>query len=441
MVRQMKDSGIEWIGAIPSDWNIVRMKSCISQRDGGAWGEESTGENGDIVCLRIADFDYSKFRFKDTPVSELTHRHYPEKTIQKLTLQKNDILIEKSGGGEKTPVGRTVLFDKQYHALFANFMDRIKCSEFIDPEFMQYVFVTFYKNNYTRNYIKQTTGIQNLDLTYMLAKENVPLPNLEEQKRIIVYLNQKCAEIDSVIEKTTATIDEYRNLRQSIIANAVTRGIRQKRATKASGIKWNETIPCEWESINPKALFALRKDKAKAGEKQLTASQQYGVIYQDEYMELTGTRIVTVEKDFDILKHVEEGDFVISMRSFQGGLEYSEKSGSISSAYVMLIPDLNLVYPRFYKWLFKSSVYINALQSTSNLVRDGQAMRYSNFAQVRLYSVPLDEQKEIADYLDKKCAEIDTLIEKKTALLEEMESYKKSVIYEYVTGKKDVREI
>jgi type I restriction enzyme S subunit len=104
----------------------------------------------------------------------------------------------------------------------------------------------------------------------------------------------------------------------------------------------------------------------------------------------------------------------------------------------MLIPNKELVFPRFYRWLFKSAIYINALQSTSNMVRDGQAMRYSNFAQVRLYTVPLDEQEEIADYLDQRCAEIDTLIEKKTALLEEMEALKKSTIFEYVTGKKKV---
>ena len=106
----------------------------------------------------------------------------------------------------------------------------------------------------------------------------------------------------------------------------------------------------------------------------------------------------------------------------------------------MLIPNLQLVYPRFFRWLLKSPVYINALQSTSNMVRDGQAMRYSNFAQVRLYTVPLDEQEEIADYLDEKCAAMDVLIAKKTALLSELETYKKSLIYEYVTGKKECSE-
>lgn len=143
-------------------------------------------------------------------------------------------------------------------------------------------------------------------------------------------------------------------------------------------------------------------------------------------------------KDFDILKHVEAGDFVIHMRSFQGGIEYSEKSGSISSAYVMLIPNLEYVYPRYYKWLLKSENYIRALNGTTDLVRDGQAMRYSNFAQVRLIRVPIAEQKSIAEYLDCKCSQIDTLICQKEQFITELEKYKQSLIYEYVTGKKQL---
>lgn len=262
--------------------------------------------------------------------------------------------------------------------------------------------------------------------------------SIETQTRIAMFLDSKCTEIDSVIADTKRTIEEYKSLRLSVIADAVTRGVCSKRPMKDSGIKWVKQLPVEWNPINPKALFTQRKDKAAPGERQLTASQQHGVIYQDEYMALTGSKVVTVEKDFDILKHVEAGDFVISMRSFQGGLEYSANTGSISSAYVMLIPNLEMVEPRFFRWLFKSSVYINALQSTSNLVRDGQAMRYSNFAQVRLYTVPIDEQREVADYLDQKCTEIDALIAKKEQFLVEMENYKKTLIYEYVTGKKEV---
>ena len=202
---------------------------------------------------------------------------------------------------------------------------------------------------------------------------------------------------------------------------------------KDSGIEWIGEIPEGWRTINPKALFSQRKDKAQKGERQLTSSQQYGILYQDDYMELTGSKVVTVEKDFDILKHVEAGDFVISMRSFQGGLEYSTKSGAISSAYVMLVPNLELVYPRFYRWLLKSSVYIDALQRTTNMVRDGQAMRYSNFAQVRLFTLPLDEQKSRADFLDLECSSIDKILFKTRSSIEEYKKLKQAVITQAVT--------
>ena len=205
------------------------------------------------------------------------------------------------------------------------------------------------------------------------------------------------------------------------------------RKMKDSGIEWIGEIPEGWRTINPKALFTQRKDKAQKGERQLTSSQQYGILYQDDYMELTGSKVVTVEKDFDILKHVEAGDFVISMRSFQGGLEYSTNSGAISSAYVMLVPNLELVYPRFYRWLLKSSVYIDALQRTTNMVRDGQAMRYSNFAQVRLFTLPLDEQKSRADFLDLECSSIDKILFKTRSSIEEYKKLKQAVITQAVT--------
>ena len=209
--------------------------------------------------------------------------------------------------------------------------------------------------------------------------------------------------------------------------------VQKMRKMKDSGIEWIGEIPEGWRTINPKALFTQRKDRASKGERQLTSSQQYGILYQDEYMELTGSKIVTVEKDFDILKHVEAGDFVISMRSFQGGLEYSTKSGAISSAYVMLVPNLELVYPRFYRWLLKSSVYIDALQRTTNMVRDGQAMRYSNFAQVRLFTLPLDEQKSRADFLDLECSSIDKILFKTRSSIEEYKKLKQAVITQAVT--------
>lgn len=206
------------------------------------------------------------------------------------------------------------------------------------------------------------------------------------------------------------------------------------REMKDRGIEWIGEIPINWQAVNPRWLFAQRKDRAKKGMEQYTASQKYGVISQKDYMNRIGGSIVTVQKDFDILKMVCKGDFVIHMRSFQGGLEYSEHTGSISSAYVMLIPQKNAGECRYFKWLFKSASYINALQSTSNLIRDGQAMRYSNFIQIIIPYPPLVEQQQIADFLDTKCFEIDATaedIQKEIALLEE---YKKSLVYNVISN-------
>jgi type I restriction enzyme S subunit len=205
------------------------------------------------------------------------------------------------------------------------------------------------------------------------------------------------------------------------------------REMKDSGVQWIGAIPVDWKIDNPKYHFTQRKDRAKPGMVQLTASQKYGVITQTEYMERTGANIVTVEKDFDILKLVRAGDFVIHMRSFQGGLEYSEKTGSTSSAYVMLIPHSTICEPRYYKWFFKSSNYIDALSSTSNLVRDGQAMRWANFIQLPIPFPPASEQRHIADFLDTKCAEIDALTADIQTQIDTLEQYKRSVITETVT--------
>ena len=136
---------------------------------------------------------------------------------------------------------------------------------------------------------------------------------------------------------------------------------------------------------------------------------------------------------------VEAGDFVISMRSFQGGIEYSSMSGKISSAYVMLIPNHEFVNDEYFRWLLKSPSYIKALQGTSDLVRDGQALRYSNFAKVYLPRVPLDEQQRIAEYLNQKTPQIDEAIaeiKKEISLVEEL---KVKLISDVVTGQVDIR--
>ena len=191
---------------------------------------------------------------------------------------------------------------------------------------------------------------------------------------------------------------------------------------KPSGVDWLDGIPDTWSTERSKWIFQERKGRARRGDRQLTALQKYGMIYQDEFMALEGRRVTQVVLNNEILKRVECGDFVMSMRTFQGGLEYSPYEGSCSSAYIALMPVSEQVSRRYFKWLFKSGRYIEALSSTSNLVRDGQALRFENFSKVDLPVVPINEQDAIADFLDVKTAQIDQAIEikeKQIALLQE----------------------
>ena len=421
MAREMKDSGVEWIRQIPKDWKILKNKNCFTLR------KEIVGNTFDeydllsLTKLGIKIKDKNDFKGK-----------VPENYGTYQNVKKGELVL--------------CLFDLDCSAVFSGLSEY---EGMISPAYKVYncnknIFNNFAKYWFEYCFIERKYKIYSKSLRYVVNSDDfggieILVPPLEEQEKIANYLDKKVSDIDLIIEKTKATIEDYKKYKQSIITEAVTKGINPNVEMKDSGVEWIGEIPKHWKKINPKALFFQRKEKAKKGERQLTASQKYGVIYQDDFMKKEGVRVTVVQKDFDILKHVEPNDFVISMRSFQGGLEYSELSGSISSAYVMLIPDLEKVVPKFFKYFFKSSKYINALQSTSNLVRDGQAMRYSNFAQLYLVEIPLEEQNQIAEYLDKKTSEIDTLITKKEALIAELEEYKKSLIYECVTGKKEIK--
>lgn len=435
MAREYKDSGIEWIGQIPKEWKIVPFKAYFTTGKGLSFTKADLTPQGHAVV------SYGQVHSKvntGTRLDDTLLRYIPDSITENgdaSRMNKGDFIFadtseDLEGCGNCVYVDRNMELYAGYHSVTA------KPKVQYDNKFLAYYFLTPCWRSQIRS---RVTGIKVYSISQsIINKTYIFVPPLSIQQKIADYLDKVCGEVDEMVALQETMIEELKAYKQSVITEAVTRGLNPNSPMRDSGIDWIGEIPDEWKVVTPKALFALRKDKAKKGERQLTASQQYGVIYQDEYMSLTGANIVTVMKDFDILKHVEAGDFVISMRSFQGGLEYSENTGSISSAYVMLIPNLKYVYPRFYRWLFKSVCYINALQSTSNMVRDGQAMRYSNFAQVPLYMVPLDEQRAIASYLDTKCSEIDSMIALKRAKIEELKEYKKSVIYEYVTGKKEV---
>lgn len=422
-----------YFGLIPATWKTSRFKYCFDL------GKGLSITKADLIDEGIPVISYGQIHSKTnsgTHLSSSLLRFIPKSVTKRSALLNNGDIVFADTSEDYSGIGNAVFVDCDktvyagYHTIWAR--GKNQC---ILPKYGAYLFLT----DEWRNQIRLNSfGVKVYSITQNLLVSTVVLvPPLAVQEHIISFLDKKCSEIDSLssdIQKEIETLEAYKD---SIISVSTTRGLSGSEL-KPSGIRWCPQIPYNWNRVPSKTLFKLRQQKALPGDKQLTSSQKHGILYQEDFMRLENQQVVLVDKDFSILKHVEPGDFVISMRSFQGGLEYSELRGSISSAYVMLIPDRTQIYPPFYRWFFKSKKYINALQSTSNLVRDGQAMRFSNFAQIDLFDIPLHEQQEIAKYLDSKCSEIDSIISSKKQQIEALTSYKKSLIYEYVTGKREV---
>ncbi len=427
---EYKDSGIPWIGSIPASWTVKKLKYSFLYHQGGAWGEEATGDENDRICIRVADFDYPRLSIAE---KDYTIRNYTPSQIQKLTIFPGDLLIEKSGGGETTPVGRVVLFDKDFQALYANFLEAIRVKDDHSSRFYKYIFSVLFYVGVNKLYFNQTTGIQNLNVGKYLG-EKVPIPLLTQQEKIADYLDQKTAIIDELISHKAELVDLLYEKRISIICAAVTKGIDSTTKMKDSGVEWLGKIPAHWQVVPAKALFSQSKETRHDDDVQLTASQKYGIISQEDYMALQSAKIVLADKGLDDWKHVEPNDFIISLRSFQGGLEISYVPGCITWHYIVLKPK-DGVEPEYFKWLFKSPRYIQALQRTANFIRDGQDLRFSNFVQVPLPLIPKDEQKEIAEYLNRETARIDSIIADVTEQIEKLKEYRQSVISEVVTGK------
>lgn len=203
--------------------------------------------------------------------------------------------------------------------------------------------------------------------------------------------------------------------------------------TKDSGAPWLGSVPASWEVLPAKRLLWNPREREREDDELLTPSQKFGVLPQEEYMRVSGSRVVMANSDSGSGVHVEEGDFISHLRSFQGGLEYSGYTGKVSPAYTVLRPSRQ-IHPGYYKHLFKSSMYVQALQTTTDQLRDGQSIRYQQFGRIPLPLPPLDEQRRIADYLSQAVSLIDDLSARYEALSKVVEHRSNAEIIAWATG-------
>ena len=234
-------SGVEWLGNIPKDWSVKRLKWSVDGCFNGVWGDEPDGID-DVVCLRVADFNRDNYTIS---TEALTLRAIEAKQLESRKLKRGDLLIEKSGGGEKQLVGCVVYFDHEFVAVYSNFVARKPVAEGHLPRYWAYVHAGLYAGKLNYPAIKQTTGIQNLDAALYLDTL-AAYPPLAEQQQIAAFLDWKTSQIDALIAKKQALLQKLKEKRLAVITQAVTKGLNPDAPMRDSGIAWLGKVPAHW---------------------------------------------------------------------------------------------------------------------------------------------------------------------------------------------------
>lgn len=420
MAREMKESNLFWIKKIPDTWVIKKVKYVSKFKAGiGHEGEWDFEGKYIIVNSRFVSTNGRKKKYTD---------------VAHILLNMGDICIVLSD----LPNGRAL--SRCYYIEQNNrYTLNQRVGAFYDYSMNGKYFHYIMDRNY--GLLKYDDGLNQTNLQYNNVL-NCPIvvPPIQEQKKIADYLDEKCTEIDSLVTDIQSQIDMLENYKKSVIVEAVTKGLNFNVEMRDSGSEWIGKIPKKWKCIKGKYIFRQRSERGnKISLELLSPTQKFGVIPQKLYEELTTNAAVKIQENtnLEMFKTIHKGDYCISLRSFQGGFEYSYYEGVVSPAYQVFYPIQN-IYGGYYKYLFKGQNFINKMNSYTMSLRDGKNIAFSDFGNTYIPVPPVNEQKKIANFLDLKCEKIDNVIEDKKEQIDVLERYKKSLIYEYVTGKKEV---
>ncbi len=421
-MREMKDSGISWVGEIPKEWTIMPLYCFYSERK----NKNIFGAENNLLSL-----SYGKVIRKDINTSEgLLPSNYNGYNI----VEAGDIIIRPTDLQNDKRSLRTGLSKER--GIITSAYIALKPKNGINSRFYHYLLHTY---DILKVFYNMGNGVRQ-GLNYdEFAKLIVYSPSDTEQQRIAEFLDRACGKIDGLKADIQVQIDTLEQYKRSVITEAVTHGLNPSAPMKDSKV-WYGQISSEWKELKGKYVFKQRNDRGNNVCLQLLSpTQKYGVIPQDKYEELTGMNAVKLNysTNYALLKTIHKGDYCISLRSFQGGFEYSEYEGVVSPAYQVFYPIITIA-DGYYKYLFKEKGFIDVMNSYTMSLRDGKNIAFDDFGDTFIPVPPLDEQQEIADYLDNKCAEIEQIIADKKLQIETLDGYKKSLIYEYVTGKKEV---
>lgn len=423
MAREMKDSGIAWIGKIPKEWNTSQLKHVIK------W--KSVKNHGDAQVLSL----YRDYGIVPKDSRDDNHNVTSLDTSGYKYVESGDLVVNKMKAwqGSIAVSNYDGIVSPAYHVC-----------EIISPQINKMYLHYLLRNlAYLPEYMRLSTGMRvgQWDLGYD-DFINIPIiiPDIHEQERIVRYINIACTRIDSVIEQTRASIEEYKKLKQSVITQAVTKGIRTGQMMKDSGVPWIGNIPLNWSRDK---VFRIFQTIGSGTTPKSDNSDYYdGNIHWIQSGDinggfLTNTKISITDEainTFSALKIYEAPFIIMAMYGGSiGNLSISRIDGCVNQACCVMQNGKQDIRYSFYALKVAKDYLV------WKAVGGGQPnISQDTIKQLWLPMPPNEEQAEIADYLDEKITEMEYLIVKKEQLLSYVENYKNSLIFEYITGKKEV---
>lgn len=422
-MRKMKDSGIEWIGEIPEDWDIGRIGELYTERK-----------------TKVSDLDFQPLSVTMKGiVPQLANAAKSDAHDDRKLVKKGDFAIN-SRSDRRGSCGISA-YDGSVSLINTILTPRKN----MNPNFYNWLFHT---SLFADEFYKWGHGIvDDLWTTNWSDMKNIsiPLPLISEQQQIADFLDEKVSQIDSTISKTRKSIEEYKKLKQSIITEVVTGKVKIENGKvcgkydiyKDSGIEWIGEIPEEWECFYLSQIFTPVKNKNIGLIENNLLSLSYGKIIRKNIETTFGL----LPENFEGYNIIQENDIVLRLTDLQNDhkslrVGIAKEKGIITSAYLTLRNQTNKIAKYFY-YLLHSFDIAKGFYGMGAGVRQG--LNWNEVRSLRMIAPKdISEQQQIADYLDQKCSEIDKLITKKEQLVVELEAYKKSLIYEVVTGKKEM---
>lgn len=418
--RKMKDSGIEWIGEIPEGWKFEK-------------GKYNFVNKKIIPGVNSVNYDRLSLTLKGVlKRSKDDSNGLQPKDFNTYQLLKKDELVFKLIDLQNISTSRVGL--SHDIGIVSSAYIILKNRKSIIPSYAEKFYLMMWHRNIF-NALGDDGVRSSLSVTDLLNIK-ITIPPLPEQKSIADFLDEKCGEINSLtadIEEQIKILEEYK---KSVITEAVTKGLNSNVEMKDSGIEWIGDIPKEWEVHPIYKYFDERKNTNYSLKEQNLLSLSYGKIIRKDI----NTNGGLLPASFNTYNIVERNDIIIrptdlqnDKKSLRTGLV--KEKGIITSAYIDLKPK-SFIYPNYFHYLLHFYDITKVFYNMGNGVRQG--LNYTEFSKLMVICPSLPEQQQIVEYLDHKCSEIDSIILSKKQQLETLVEYKKSLIYEYVTGKKEV---